>query len=87
MTDASVAALWMPATVSSLGAPPASVATMTVEPDEPAARNAARRAANTAGSSPFTSVLRRPTVTSTPSPAAACSAASIAGRRCGCRRG
>ena len=45
---------WIPATVSSLGAPFASVATMTVEPDEPAARNAARRAANTAGSSPRT---------------------------------
>jgi hypothetical protein len=39
---------------------------MPVEPEEPAALNAARRAANTAGSSPLTNVLRRPTVISTP---------------------
>ncbi len=57
---------WIPATVSSLGTPVDSVATATVGPEEPAALNAAGRAANTAGSSPCTNVLRRPTVIWTP---------------------
>jgi len=50
---------------------PNSVTTTTVGPNDLAASNAARTAAKTASSSPGAKVLRRPTVTSTPSLAAA----------------